>query len=97
MAKITQQQQTLYFSGNLLINNISETLNDLRAMALDAPLTLDFTQVQSVDTVAISLILEIKRELHARHPRAAAIEVVGVPDNLRSLMQLYDVDAFLLN
>lgn len=97
MAHITQQQGTLSFNGNLLINNISETLDDLKELQLESPLTLDFSQVDEVDTVAISLILEIQRQFNHQHTHATPITVIGVPDNLRSLMQLYGVDSFLLN
>ncbi len=97
MAQISQQQNTLQFSGNLLITNVSETLNQLQTLALNPPLTLDFSQVNEVDTVAVSLILEIQRRLSHAHAESAAVSVVGVPDNLRSLMQLYGVDGFLLS
>jgi phospholipid transport system transporter-binding protein len=97
VAHITQQQGTLNFNGNLLIHDISETLDDLKGLSLESPLTLDFSSVGEVDTVAISLILEIQRQLNHQHTHAAPISVIGVPDNLRSLMQLYGVDGFLLN
>lgn len=97
MAQITQQENTLQFSGNLLITNVSETLNQLQTLRLEPPLTLDFSKVNEVDTVAVSLILEIQRQLHHQHAEASAVSVIGVPENLRSLMQLYGVDGFLLN
>ncbi|WP_223261240.1 STAS domain-containing protein [Methylophilus medardicus] len=97
MAQITQQQNTLSFSGNLLITNISETLTHLQTLKLESPLTLDFTKVVAVDTVAVSLILEIQRQLNHQHTEPGAMSVIGVPENLRSLMQLYGVDGFLLN
>lgn len=97
MAQVTQQDGTLHFSGNLLIGNISETLAHMRAFKVSVPLTLDFSHVQSVDTAAISLILEIQREIHQQHPDASIVKIVGVPDNLNSLMKLYGVDSFLLN
>lgn len=97
MAHITQQQDTLSLNGDLLINNISETLEELQALELRTPLTLDFSRVNEVDTVAISLILEIQRRLNHQHTEAGPIKVIGVPDNLRSMMQLYGVDGFLLN
>ena len=97
MAHITQQQGTLRFNGDLLISNISETLDDLQELRLESPLTLDFTKVDEVDTVAISLILEIQRQISHQHGHADPVSVVGVPDNLHSLMQLYGVDGFLLN
>jgi len=97
VAQITQQQNTLHFSGNLLIGNITETLNQLQTLRLEPPLSLDFSKVDEVDTVAVSLILEIQRQLNHQHTQASPVSVIGVPDNLRSLMQLYGVDEFLLN
>lgn len=85
------------FSGDLVLNNISETLADLQALNLQAPLTLDFSDVNEIDTVAISLILEIQRKLHHQQAEVSTVSVTGVPENLRSMMQLYGVDDFLLN
>jgi len=97
VAQITQQENTLQFSGNLLITNVSETLNHLQTLHLESPLILDFTKVDEVDTVAVSLILEIQRQLNHQHTEPGAMSVIGVPENLRSLMQLYGVDGFLLS
>lgn len=97
MATITHQDNILSFSGDLLFNNISNVLDQLQTMRLDPPLTLDFSKVEEVDTVAVSLVFEIQRQFHHEHAQAGSISVVGVPDNLRSLMQLYGVDSFLLN
>jgi ABC-type transporter Mla MlaB component len=97
VATITHQDNVLSFSGDLLFNNISNVLDQLQTMRLDPPLTLDFSKVEEVDTVAVSLVFEIQRQFHHEHAQAGSISVVGVPDNLRSLMQLYGVDSFLLN
>lgn len=97
MAQIIQQQNILHFSGNLLITNVSETLLQLQSLQLAAPLVLDFSKVLAVDTVAVSLVLEIQRRMQQEQPDAIQVSIVGVPDNLRSLMQVYGVDQFLLN
>lgn len=97
MAHITQQKNTLRFNGNLLLNNVSEVLDQLQTLRLEPPLTLDFSKVDEVDTVAVSLILEIQRQLNHQHAQEHAVSVIGVPENLRSLMQLYGVDGFLLS
>ena len=67
MATITQQENTLSFSGDLLINNINDALAQLQKLRLDPPLTLDFSKVEEVDTVAVSLIFEIQRQFHHEH------------------------------
>jgi len=97
VAQIKQEQNTLHFNGNLLITNMNETLEQLEALRLEPPLTLDFSKVDEVDTVAVSLILEIQRQLNHQHTQSSPVSVIGVPENLRSLMQLYGVDEFLLS
>lgn len=97
MAHITQADHTLTFTGHLLISNVSETLAQLDQVTLENPLVLDFSGVHAVDTVAISVVLEIQRRLHQQSPQAPQLTMVGVPENLRSLMTLYGVDVFLLN
>lgn len=96
MAQVTQQQHTLVFTGDLLIGNVSETLSQVRQLTLKQPLQLDFSQIKHSDTTAISLILELQRQCQ-HPPHREALTVVGVSENLRSLMQLYGVDEFLLN
>lgn len=97
MAVLRLENKTVYFSGNLRIDTISETVDVMQDLVFDPPITLDFSQVQQLDTSAISVILEIQRQLHLQHPQASPVKLVGVPDSLRSLMQLYGVDTFLLN
>lgn len=96
MAQVTQQQHALVFTGDLLIGNVSETLSQVRQLTLEQPLKLDFSQIKHSDTSAISLILELQRQCQ-HTPHHDTLTVVGVSENMRSLMQLYGVDAFLLN
>lgn len=98
-----QQENTLRFSGDLLIDNVGELLAQVNAMQLSVPLTLDFSYAKEVDTSAISFVLEMQRKVQALPAGDAAkatdkrVNLVGVSDNFRSLMQLYGVDAFLLS
>lgn len=96
MTQIVQAQSTLQFSGDLQLSNIYGLLQQVLALTLPNPLTLDFSAVNKVDTSAISLVLELQRQLHAKHADHARLQLTGVPDNLRSLMQLYGVESFLM-
>lgn len=103
MAQVKQQEQALRFSGNLLIDNMSELLKEVDALTLTAPLTLDFTYAKEVDTSTISFVLEMQRRVHALplgekvKQDDKRVSLIGVSDNFRSLMQLYGVDTFLLS
>jgi phospholipid transport system transporter-binding protein len=103
LAQVKQQDNALRFSGDLLIDNISEVLAQVDALKLTAPLTLDFSYAKEVDTSAISFVLEMQRRVQALPVGDAVkstdkrVELVGVSDNFRSLMQLYGVDSFLLS
>ena len=56
--------------------------------------TLDLAAVTEVDSSALSLLLEWRREA-ARNGRA--IRYLNLPANLRSLAELYGVDELLSN
>jgi phospholipid transport system transporter-binding protein len=94
LAQITQQANTWQLSGNLVFANISSVLDESKLLTMPAQLQLDFTAVDEVDTSAISLILELQRRAMSQDTK---ISVQQVPENLSSLMQLYGVDALILN
>jgi phospholipid transport system transporter-binding protein len=94
LAQITQQANTWQLSGNLVFANISSVLAESESLPMPAQLQLNFSAVDEVDTSAISLILELQRRAISQNSK---ISVQEVPDNLTSLMQLYGVDAFILN
>ncbi len=94
MAQIIQQANTWQLSGNLVFANISSVLDESKLLTMPAQLQLDFAAVEEVDTSAISLILELQRRAISQDTK---ISVQQVPENLSSLMQLYGVDAFILN
>ncbi|MGV3582712.1 MAG: STAS domain-containing protein [Methylophilus sp.] len=93
MAQLTQQENTWHLSGDLVFANISSVLEESKSHEMPMHLQLDFTKVAEVDTSAISLVLELQRRAIAQK---AKISVVGVPENLTSLMQLYGVDEIIL-
>jgi phospholipid transport system transporter-binding protein len=94
LAQIIQQANTWQLSGNLVFANISSVLDESKLLTMPARLQLDFTAVDEVDTSAITLVLELQRRAISQDTK---ISVQHVPENLSSLMQLYGVDAFILN
>jgi phospholipid transport system transporter-binding protein len=94
LAQIIQQANTWQLSGNLVFANISSVLDESKLLTMPAQLQLDFTAVDEVDTSAITLVLELQRRAISQDTK---ISVQHVPENLSSLMQLYGVDAFILN
>jgi len=87
-ATVTQVNNDWQISGDVLIN----TANDLLKQSQDYPIgqktKVDFAQVTDVDTTAVSLILEWKRRAAKENQ---SLVFVNLPENLTSLIQLYDV------
>ena len=56
------------------------------------PWELDFSAVEEVDSAAVSLLLEWLREAKRR---GRELRVVNLPDNLRCLLKVYDLQEML--
>jgi phospholipid transport system transporter-binding protein len=93
VTQLTQEANTWHLSGDLVFANISSVLAESKTYEMPTPLQLDLTKVAEVDTSAISLVLELQRHAIAHN---IEMNVVGVPENLTSLMQLYGVDEIIL-
>ncbi|MDX1915527.1 MAG: STAS domain-containing protein [Methylophilus sp.] len=91
--QITQNADVWCLSGDLVVKNITQVLDDSKLLEMPANLQLDFAEVSEVDTSAISLILEFQRRAIQQQ---AQVTVLNVPDNLLRLMQLYGVDTFII-
>lgn len=96
MARLEKNGNVIQIIGNLRVDNIDETMKNLKSLDLPNGLTLDFSRVDMADTTAISFVLEIQRTLDTAYSGVMKVNLVGVSESLRSLMQLYDVDRFLL-
>jgi phospholipid transport system transporter-binding protein len=57
-------------------------------------LRLDLSSVQEVDSSALALLIDVRRELEAR---GAPFEVVHVPESMRTLARLYNVEFIVDN
>lgn len=76
-----------------MVENILQVLEATRPFSMQEGVkTLDFAEVNEVDTSAISFILEVKRRALAEN---ATVQLSHLPSNLISLMQLYGVDEFV--
>lgn len=87
-AQITQTNNRWILSGDVVINTASDILKASQTFSVSENTTVDFTGVEDIDTTAVSLILEWKRRA-ARENQS--LTFVNLPDNLSSLVQLYDV------
>lgn len=85
---ITIEDSTVRLAGTVNNSSVPALLQQLDELPPTA-LTLDLSSVELVDSAAVSLLLSLKRK------RASAIQVTNIPPNLRSLIQLYDLDELL--
>ena len=93
MAQIVQAGNNWKLSGDVVIATANDILKASHAFTLSKNTTIDFADVEDIDTTAVSLILEWKRRA-VKENQSLTIE--NLPNNLTSLVQLYDV-ADLIN
>ena len=74
--------------GPITMDNVVSLLERGRSCFVASPLTVDLSAVTEVDSSALSLLLEWRRDA-ARDGRT--IRFAGLPGNLRSLAELYGV------
>ncbi|HEY0562376.1 MAG TPA: STAS domain-containing protein [Methylophilus sp.] len=94
MAQLTQQAHTWYVSGEMVLETVSQLLEQSKALTLQADTQLDLSKVTDVDTSAVSLILEFQRRAKKESVR---LGLLAVPEDLTSLIQLYGVDTFIFS
>lgn len=92
MASITQQGNTWHLTGDVIIDHVTQVLEQVDALTFNADTRLDFSQVGEVDTATISLIFELQRRASKEN---ASISLTNPSDNLMSLMHLYGVESFI--
>jgi phospholipid transport system transporter-binding protein len=79
--------------GPLTLENIVAVLESARRdIPASGPLTVDLAGVTEVDSSAVSLLLELRR---GARRAARSLEFVNLPENLKSLAQLYGVTELL--
>ena len=74
------------------MRNVTAVLEESATLFRDADVRVDLSGVTDVDSAAVSLLLEWRRQALAAHRR---IEYVNLPANLQSLADLYGVSELL--
>jgi len=88
MAQITQSNNRWILSGDVVNSSAGDILKASQAFSIVENTTVDFADVEDIDTTAVSLILEWKRRAAKENQ---TLIFVNLPENLTSLVQLYDV------
>jgi len=92
---IRREGDRLIVSGRLTMDSIGATFNEAMQPLEGKNWTVDLAQIEAADSAAVSLLLGWLRNAQ-RHD--AKLNLVNVPDNLRTLAGLYGVaDALPLN
>ena len=78
--------------GPLTMRNVTAVLQESANLFRDSDIRLDLSGVTEVDSAAISLLLEWRRQALAANRH---IEYVNLPANLQSLADLYGVSELL--
>lgn len=85
---IRREGDRLIVSGRLTMDTIGASFNDAMQPLEGKSWTVDLAQVEAADSAAVSLLLGWQRNAQ-RHE--AKLILVNVPENLRSLADLYGV------
>ena len=88
MAQITQSNNRWILSGDVVNSSAGDILKASQVFNIAENTTVDFADVEDIDTTAVSLILEWKRRAAKENQ---TLIFVNLPENLTSLVQLYDV------
>lgn len=88
MAQIIQVDNGWKLSGDVVIATANDILKASQVFTLSKNTTVDFADVEDIDTTAVSLILEWKRRAAKE---SQTLTCVNLPNNLTSLVALYDV------
>ena len=80
--------------GPITIENVESLVGEGKERFVEAQLTVDLAAVTEVDSSALSLLLEWRREA-GRNGRA--ISFLNLPANLKSLAELYGVTKLISN
>ena len=88
MAQITQISNRWLLSGDVVNSSAGDILKASHVFNIVENTSVDFADVEDIDTTAVSLILEWKRRAAKENQK---LTFVNLPENLTSLVQLYDV------
>jgi phospholipid transport system transporter-binding protein len=85
---VLPEGERLRITGSITIHNVVEVVEQGIALFDQGGKTIDLSQVQDVDSSAVSMLLEWQRESVRRKHR---ITFVNVPEKLKSLLRLYNL------
>ena len=85
---------TIALPARVTMNDARATLAQLQPLlqGADAPV-IDASGMQTLDTAALALLLECRRQAASR--QGAALQIIGASPKLVALARLYGVDAVL--
>lgn len=87
-----QDNDRMVLQGHLNMNTVPAVFATGLQHLAGKDLLVDFSQVESVDSAAISMLLGWER---AAQRSERALRVTGLPEDLLSLARLYGVDKLL--
>lgn len=86
---ISLSQSTLNITGAVTHKTVPSLLKELQALSLPDDLSINTAEIEGVDSTAISLIFHIIRRCKGR------CVLQSPPENLKTLIHLYDLDEHL--
>lgn len=92
MTSVILQDDKWHVSGDILMDNANAVLSESRALVMPDHLSIDFSAVTSVDTAALSLVMEWQRRANLSSQQ---VSFINLPESLVSLAALYGVTDFI--
>jgi len=90
---IIRSEDRLQVTGNVTMATVSALFNEGLKPRADTKMVIDFAQLETVDSSAVSLMLSWLREAQRSK---ATLCFANVPDNVMSLAKLYGVAELLM-
>lgn len=93
MAYIHVEAQCWRLSGKLVTDNAQAVMQESDALNVpDSGWAIDFANVEAIDSATVALLLAWVRRAKAS---SRSLSLVNVPNNLKSLIKLYGVEAII--
>lgn len=90
---LDSKNRYIQVGGELVMDTVMDALKQLLKACRDLPeWTLDFTQVERVDSGAIALLIEIKRQAKLKNK---TVSFIYLPETLLKIASLSQVDGLL--
>ena len=89
---MTDRVVTLAPDGPVTLATVNRLLSSLPSASRDQSFVLDLSRAGSLDSSALALVATMKSRA-AR--QGAHFKLVNIPDDLRPLAQIYDLEEFL--